>query len=321
MIDLNSPGTMFFVYIALFVGALLIFEGLRQLVSREEDGTQARNRRMKMMQKGATAEDVLSLFLDEQDTQSTGLFGIPNFTRLLRQAGIQMSMARLCTLLAVIGVIAFFVALKFFTLEISAGIAVFAGLLLPWAIISHIRGKRIEALTAQLPDALDLMARGLSVGHPISVTVSSVASDMPDPIGTEFGIIQDQVSYGDDIVAAFFDLSSRYDIEDLNYLSVSVGIQHGTGGNLARVLKVLSKVIRDRATMRKKIHAISAEGRLSALILSALPFMIFGVINLSTPSFYGDVQDDALFLPVMATILGLVVLQAVILFRMVNFKF
>ena len=97
--------------------------------------------------------------------------------------------------------------------------------------------------------------------------------------------------------------------------------QHGTGGNLARVLQVLSKVIRDRAMMRKKIRAISAEGRLSALILSGLPFGIFAMISLTTPSYYGEVWDDPLFMPAMVTILILVALQAVILYRMVSFKF
>jgi tight adherence protein B len=113
--------------------------------------------------------------------------------------------------------------------------------------------------------------------------VNSVATDMPDPIGTEFGISQDQVSFGDDIVTAFNGFADRVDLEDARYLSVSVAIQHGTGGNLARVLQILSKVIRDRATMRQRIRAISAEGRLSALILTILPIAIFGVITLTTP--------------------------------------
>jgi tight adherence protein B len=173
----------------------------------------------------------------------------------------------------------------------------------------------------QLPDALDLMSRGLTVGHPLNVTVNSVAQDMPDPIGSEFGIIQDQVSYGEDIVTAFSDFADRVEIEDASYLAVSVGIQHGTGGNLARVLQVLSKVIRDRATMRQRIHAISAEGRLSAMILTLLPFVIFGSIQMSTPSYYGDVSTDPLFKPFAIAIIGLILAQGIILNRLVNFKF
>jgi tight adherence protein B len=136
----------------------------------------------------------------------------------------------------------------------------------------------MEKLVAQLPDALDLMARGLKVGHPLNVTVASVATEMSDPIGSEFGLLVDQVSFGTEIADAFADLADRTDLEDTRSLAVSVGIQHGTGGNLARVLNVLAKVIRDRATMRRKITAISAEGRLSAFILSVLPFGIFGSI-------------------------------------------
>jgi tight adherence protein B len=188
-------------------------------------------------------------------------------------------------------------------------------------VLTGMKQARLKKLTLQLPDALDLMARGLKVGHPVSVTVANVARDMPDPIGSEFGLIQDQISYGDDVATAFRDFGERVGTEDANYLAVSIGIQHGTGGNLARILNVLSQVIRDRHTMRKKIKAISAEGRLSGAILSVLPLIIYGVIELSTPSFYGDVRDDPMFPFFLYAIIGLMATQALILFRLVKFKF
>ncbi|MGK7651970.1 type II secretion system F family protein [Roseovarius sp. B08] len=180
---------------------------------------------------------------------------------------------------------------------------------------------RLKKLTQQLPDALDLMSRGLKVGHPVAVTVGSVATDMPDPVGSEFGVIADQINFGDDIGTAFHDFARRVGTEDANYLAVAIGIQRGTGGNLGRILNVLSQVIRDRYTMRKKIKAISAEGRLSGLILTFLPVVIYLSIELSTPTFYGDVRNDDLYPFFALTIVGLVLLQGLLLRRLVAFKF
>ena len=130
-----------------------------------------------------------------------------------------------------------------------------------------------------------------------------------------------KINYGDDVATAFHDFAQRVATEDANYLAVSIGIQHGTGGNLSKILNVLSQVIRDRHTMRKKIKAISAEGRLSGMILTALPIFIYTTIELSSPTFYGDVRGDPIFPLFAAAIGGLVLLQGLILYRLVKFKF
>jgi tight adherence protein B len=317
MIAEQSPTVLYLAYIAVFVGILLAFEGACQLLSRAEDATTARNRRMRMLAKGATTGEVLSLLRD--DPARRGSLG--RISAAVRQSGLAIGLPGLAAATVGIGAVAFVVASRLLAPSLAAPVAAAVAVLIPAAVVSTARKRRLERLVRQLPEALDLMARGLKVGHPLNVTIASVASEMPDPIGTEFGIIQDQVSYGDTIVDAFADFAERMDLEDVRYLAVSVGIQHGSGGNLARVLQVLSKVIRDRAMMRKKIHAISAEGRFSALILSCLPFAIFAMISMTSPGFYADVQDDPLFMPAMGAILALVVLQAVILYRMVNFKF
>lgn len=101
-------------------------------------------------------------------------------------------------------------------------------MIVPATVISVARKRRMATFTRQMPEALE-------VGHPLSVTISNVASDMADPVGTEFGMVKDQISYGDTIVDAFSDLADRADIEDVRNLAVSIGIQHGTGGNLTRV--------------------------------------------------------------------------------------
>ncbi len=313
----ETPGLMYAIYVSVFLGALLAFEGLRALFSTKEDIHEARNRRMRMIAKGSTTEEVLKLLLKNKPSGSI----LDKVSRSLSQSGLPIRMRGLFAMMVLGGVVVYLAAQRYVETPQAVMLAFMIATLVPTMVISGARRRRLEKLTKQLPDALDVIARGLKVGHPLNVTIGNVAKEMPDPIGTEFGIVQDQVSYGDNIVDAFSDMAERLDLEDIRYLAVTVGIQHGTGGNLARVLQVLSQIIRDRAAMRKKIHAISAEGRISAFILSVLPFMIYGMINMTTPSFYADVSNDPVFYPIMGLILGLVLTQAFILFKMVNFKF
>lgn len=317
MIFQQAPWAILLVYIAVFVGALLAFEGLRQVFSRGEEASRARNRRMRMIANGASTEEVLNIL--KEDTSKGGL--VSRLRNDLAQSGLPIGLSGYTAIVLILSVVSFAVASLYLPAAFAAIASIVIAVLLPRVVVSSARKKRLNKLVGQLPEALDLMSRGLKVGHPLNVTIGNVASEMPDPLGTEFGLIQDQISYGDNVVDAFADFADRTDVEDIRYLSVSIGIQHGSGGNLARVLQVLSKVIRDRAMMKKKIVAISAEGRFSAMILSVLPFGIFASISVSSPSFYGEVWDDPLFLPVMGAILFLVVAQAAILFKLVSFKF
>ena len=143
---------------------------------------------------------------------------------------------------------------------------------------------------------------------------------MADPIATEFGIVFDQVNYGEDLPDAFQEFAERVDLEDVNYLSASIGIQHGTGGDLANVIEVLSRVIRDRIAMRRKIRAISSEGRMSSWFLSALPFIIFGMTSVMSPDYYAGVADDPLFQPMAISIVFLTVMNVLVLKKLVEFR-
>jgi tight adherence protein B len=306
-------------FVGIFIGALLGFEGLRQFLSRGGQET-ARSRRMRMIAAGASPGEVLQLLKPEASGWTARLPFVSDLPLRLSKAGIAMRPGLFVLLSLAGGVVLYFVAGELAG-PIAAPAAAFAGtFLLPIAVIESRRRTRMEKLITQLPDALDLMSRGLRVGHPLNTTIASVANEMPDPIGTEFGIMVDQISYGDELVTAFRELAERTGEEDLHYLAVSVGIQHGTGGNLARLLNVLAKVIRDRATMRRKIKAISAEGRGSMWILSSLPLLIFGIVTFMTPSFYGAIKDDPLYTPIMIVIVILVTANFLALRKLVNFR-
>ena len=309
-------------YLMIFFGALLIFEGMRQIVGRHAGEIHHKNRRMRMIAQGLEKSKMDEVLFRNHVMGSKRESGpIATFRSALAHANLPIGMGAFGAALITLSVVIFILASRWAPLPSAAVLAIALGFGVPYAIILRRAEKRLKLLSEQLPDALDLMARGLRVGHPISVTLRRVARDMPDPIGSEFGIIEDRISHGVDLATAFREFADRVDQEDVYYLSVCVGIQHGTGGNLARVLLVLSRVIRDRITMHKKIHAISSEGRLSGMILTLMPFLIVGTIYSSTPGFFLDVKDHPIFMPV-AIIVGLmIVLQGVILRRLTNFDF
>ena len=142
-----------------------------------------------------------------------------------------------------------------------------------------LRGRRQKKFGAQFPDALDIIVRSLRAGHPVPIAITMVAREMPDPIGSEFGIVADEITYGADLETAMRNLYFRIGQDDLPLFVTAVAIQGSTGGNLGEILENLSGVIRQRFKMRRKIRALAAEGRASAMILSALPIVMFLVIQ------------------------------------------
>ncbi|WP_167852628.1 type II secretion system F family protein [Pseudotabrizicola sediminis] len=309
------------VYVGVFLGVLMTFEGIRQLVSRSESLSEARNRRMRMIAAGTSTEELLRLLKPGRERWQ--LQGLPFFGTLpadLRKAGLMIRPGLFMMLAgggAAVLALATSTALPAW---LAAGPALLLCIVAPVIWVRVLRDRRMAALVAQLPEALDLMARGLTVGHPLNATIASVASDMKDPVATEFGVMIDQISYGDDLVDAVMDLAERTGLEDARYLAVAVAIQHGTGGNLARVLDTLAKVIRDRMAMRRRIKAISAEGRLTSIFLSCLPLVILGATSITAPGYYVDVSGDPLFRPFAIVVAVLVVANFLIMRRLVNFR-
>lgn len=305
-----------------FLGILLAFEGVRQILTRAETGNEIRNRRMRMIARGATSQDVLSLLRPRVDDWALNrLPGIGRLPANLRLAGLAID-----AWLVLAGCVLVSAALALIlATRLPPALALIAATLigfgLPLALIRRKAARRMAVFVQQLPDALDLMARGLRVGHPLNVTIQSVARDMQDPIASEFGVIFDQVSYGDDLVNAFRDLAARVPLEDMRYLAVAIAIQHGTGGNLSEVLHTLAKVIRDRITMRKRVQAISSEGRLTSIFLSGLPLLILIATSITAPDYYLGVANDRLFRPFAITVGVLIVLNYLAMRKLVNFRF
>lgn len=203
----------------------------------------------------------------------------------------------------------------------STALALVAAVGIMLFVLYRLRSRRIFNFAEQLPDAVDIITRGVRAGLPFSGSIGLVAREMPDPVGTEFGMLADEIAFGLDLRSALDNLYRRVGQEDLLFLTVAVSIQTQTGGNLGEILSRLSKLMRSRSKMRLKVNALSAEGRLSAIALTVLPFALFVIINFLSPAYYSVVRGSPILEPAIYVGLFLLLVGNVVMYRMVHFKY
>ncbi len=195
-----------------------------------------------------------------------------------------------------------------------------AGFILPLISIRMAAKRRSARAVAQLPEALDVIVRSLGAGHPVPVAMALVAKEMPDPIGSEFGMVSDEIAFGSQLTNAVQRLAERIGHADFDLFAAMIRLQERTGGNLAQLLRANSNTIRGRQKMRLKIKAASAEGRTSAMILNLAPIAVFLLVNLLSPDFYGSISDNPL---VIKTFIGVTIWMAIgnlFMRKLINFK-
>jgi len=163
---------------------------------------------------------------------------------------------------------------------------------LPWWRVASRRSERIAKIERQFPEALDLMGRSMRAGHAFPSAVKMVADEMPDPLGRDFRILFDEMNYGVPTNEALTRLAERVPVPDVSYFVVAVMIQRESGGNLAELLDSIAKIVRDRLRLLGEVRTLSAEGKLSAYILTALPFAVALLVNLVNPEFMSVLFTD-----------------------------
>lgn len=318
------------VFVAVLVGVEVL---VGQLVARRTQG-QAINQRLRMIERGVPRGETMNLLRRQSSDLNADMPKsvekvVRGLEKTLIQAGIQRSTSRILIFLlcapAVVFLFLVLIAASFGVL--GAGrlflllvVAVVIGLALPILLLkakaTRVRKKMID----QFPVALDVFVRGLRAGHPIAAALELLTVEMPDPIGSQFGVAVDEVTYGADLRDALEGVADRWDLDDMRMFVVSLSVQSETGGNLAEILENLSRVIRERASMMMKVRALSSEGRMSAIMLTVLPIFAFVMLFILNPGFYLDVADDPWFIPGFAMLIGLYVLGVFIIRRMVDLK-
>jgi tight adherence protein B len=162
----------------------------------------------------------------------------------------------------------------------------------PFGYLYWKKTKRMARFQRQLPEALELMARALRAGHAFFVGLKLVGEEFSEPIGPEFKRAFDEVSMGVSVPQALENLSNRVDCLDLKFFVTSVSVQRETGGNLAEIIESLGRLIRKRFELYMKIKALSAEGKVSAIILFALPLVLGLLLYRMNPEYIGLLFTD-----------------------------
>ncbi|MCU0901854.1 MAG: type II secretion system F family protein [Cypionkella sp.] len=290
------------IYVLIFVAVIVLVEGLYLTVFGKSISMDSRvSRRLALMQKNGNREQVLEQLRKEM-SQHMASRGIPLYSLLAnkaQKANIAFSPKQLIGIMALVSAFAF------------AGLTVGTGVDTPIRIvISVVMGvggvyfwvnkkakKRVSMMEEQLAEAIELMVRSLRVGHPFASAIGIVAKEVPDPLGTEFGLIADEAAYGRNVADSLKAFAERMDNQDLRFLATAVAIQQQSGGNLAEILDGLGKVVRARYKLFRRVKAITAEAKWSGMFLSGFPIVALIGINILDPNYYTAVQDSPAFVP------------------------
>ncbi|HKT78151.1 MAG TPA: type II secretion system F family protein [Sphingobium sp.] len=324
-----------FVLVLLFVAVLLTIEGISSWMRARAGKERVVNRRLKMIAAGFERSTVLSKLRRNDDTLNfnhDSLFGRMGLSvvRALHGAGLAIPARTVLTLMALATGLLFLIVMVGGLAAgygMTAGMVVMAsafagslGILLPIMVLGRMSQRRRKKMEEQFPVALDTFVRGLRAGHPIASALDLLTKEMRDPIGSEFGIVVDEVTYGSDLRDALQRMAERWDMNELHMFVISLSVQSETGGNLAEILENLSGVIRERASLFMKVRALSSEGRMTAIMLTALPILAFVALFMFNPAFYLDIAQDPMFIFGFSGLIILYIIGFVTIRRMVDLK-
>lgn len=285
-----------------FLFFLFLTFALFLIASRKSDARQARlqQRVAQALEESGRSDDDDFVHIAREDS----IGGFPTVNRLLssldfvkkidqivRQADLQITVSRLLTFCFFIGLLAGLAAYTVLNLLFALIIAILSAI----APILHVmrkRNKRLLKFNNQLPDTLDLLSRSLAVGHAFSESLYQVASEMPDPIATEFRIAFEEQKLGLSTKAALDGLTERVPLPDLRLCVTAMHIQRETGGNLAEILERVSQTIRERFKLMEDFRTMTTAARGSAWILCGLPFGIVFLMTALNPEYMSVLLHD-----------------------------
>lgn len=319
---------LYYLFIVLaFLAVVLFLEGT-YLAWNAYRGPEAKRmeKRLRAMSAGIEVQGSSLLkqrMLAQTPTIDRLLLQIPRIhrlDRLLMQSGLKMTVAGFLSLTLLLSVIGLLLGMLMgLPAIIVIPIGVFFGLM-PMMYVSRAKHKRMLLIEQQLPDALDLMARAMLAGHAFTSGLKMVAEETSDPVAGEFSIVFDEINYGISVQDALVNLATLVPSTDLRYFVISVMIQRETGGNLAELLNNISMLIRARLKLLGTVRVLSAEGRLSARILTVLPFALAGVIYLINRGFLSVLWTDPVGPTIVAGALVIMVFGMFWMWRIIKIR-
>lgn len=276
---------------------------------------------------GLVAEPSLKLrpkrLLSQWAWAERGLQTLPGAAALdqfLLQTGLAISLAQAVALAAGLVLLALAVGASLGWPALLSLVVAVLGPLVMLAFLQQRRSQRMALISQAMPDALDLMARSMQAGHAFTSALQVAAKECPPPLSHELRAVFEEINFGISTAQALQALATRVDSDDVRYFVVAVIIQSETGGNLAEILKNTAHLIRERQKMAGVVRVLSAEGRISALILSLLPFALAAVMSLLNPGFISRLWTDPMGLQLVYVSLTLMAIGILWMWRLIQIR-
>ncbi|MEX0346089.1 MAG: type II secretion system F family protein [Rhizobiaceae bacterium] len=310
------------IYLAVFLCTLILSDTVLRGLRNHFEKKKFINYRISLIESDSDRREVYERMLKERGLNfaSQGFFA--DINRYLTQSGLRYRETRailqVCAMYLVFAVLVLLMGYNYIVALIAALVLTVVTCVL---IVWQVRRSRITKFVGQLPEALDVIVRSLSAGHPLPTSINLVSREMPDPVGSEFGIMSDEMTYGTDIEDSLRNMEGRIGAPELNLLAISLSVQRGTGGNLSEILSNLADMIRRRIMMKAKIRAISAEGRLTSWFMLLFPFFLYGMIKLLRDDYFVPLWESGYGNMFVMAGCALMIVGMLILRKLVNFDY
>lgn len=324
-----------FVLLVVFAAIFLLSTVFLDEWQKRWTHSRAVNKRLDMIGTGANRDAIVGDLIKNRPTDVgflPSIFRRPVdwFQKLVFASGVNASFGVVLLLLAIAPIVVFVVTLvivatvgipiTFGAIQLIILFAVALGVMVPVLSLQRMAQVKRQQMEKQFPVALDIFVRALRTGHPVSSAIDLLTQEMSDPIGTEFGLISDEIAYGADLIDALTAMADRWDLDDIRMFVVSLSLQAQTGGNLAEILENISTVIRERAQLFMKVRALSSEGRMTGWMLTVLPVVAFLMIFIATPQYYFNVADDPIFVIGASVLLVMYLIGVLVIRKMIDLK-
>ena len=246
----------------------------------------------------------------------------PPLSVRLRQSGLSWSKRQFIIGSVAIGLFVAVVA-KFLNVDLIPLIvlALAAGVAAPRWLLSYLKKKREARFITELPNAIDVIVRGVKAGLPLGDCIRIIASETQDPVKSEFRMIAESTAVGMPLPEACTKLYDRIPLAEANFFAIVITIQQKAGGSLSEALANLSRVLRDRKKMKAKIHAMSMEAKASAVIIAALPVVVMVLVYLTSPAYIELLWTTPLGRTMLVSCVGWMMCGVLVMRRMINFDF
>lgn len=331
---LSSEIVRFLALLAVFVAIFLLAQSMISVGVAGRAHSSAVNKRLKLIAFGTDRAEIIGKLRkhDPLAMRDFGIFAAPiaKLKRNLMMAAVPFGLWQVLLAMSVVFAVAMLFAsmvtvssgltFSFGTVQMILAFSAALAFGLPLLAISFFAQRRRKKMQAQFPVALDIFVRALRSGHPVSSAIDLLTTEMEDPLGSEFGLVADEVAYGAPLNEALEDLAERWDLEDIRMFVTSLSVQTETGGNLAEVLDNLSVVIRSRTALYLKVRALSSEGRMTGWLLTALPILSFVILFTSNPEFYLSVAEDPVFYIGFPALIVWYLIGVMMIRRLVNIR-